>query len=222
MIHVYAFAEDVRELPALDGVDGAPVEQLVVDDVTTVFSRRAGSSAGETLREDALAHGAVVDALLANAAAVIPVRFGETLPDDAGLGEAVRGRLPAIHRSFERVRGCVEVGIRVWGGEDDADDAGAAPSGTAYMRRRAAVEAERRDAAENLHRELDTITRAAAVAAPPPAGRERFSAAYLVPADRLDDVRAAVERFAARHPELTVLCTGPWAPYSFGDEEPSA
>jgi hypothetical protein len=25
----------------------------------------------------------------------------------------------------------------------------------------------------------------------------------------------AVAKFQARHPELTVLCTGPWPPYSF-------
>jgi len=222
VIHVYAFAEEVGELPELAGVDGAPVERLLVDDVTTVFSRRTERPGGETLREDALAHGAVVDALMKAAAAVIPVRFGEVLPDAAELGETVRGRLPALHRSFERVRGCVELGVRVWGGEEDASDPVPDESGTAYMRRRAAVERERREAAENLHRKLDAIARAAVVAAPAPADRERFSASYLVPVDRLDDAQAAVERFGAEHSGLTVLCTGPWAPYSFGEEDPDA
>ena len=222
MIHVYAFAEEVGDLPELDGVDGAPVERLLVDDVAAIFSRRTESSDAGTLRRDALAHGAVVDALLAAAATVIPVRFGEEVPDTAELGKTVRGRLPAIRRGFERVRGCVELGVRVWGAAAEPEPPGSAKSGTAYLRRRAAVEAERRDAAEGLHRRLDTIARAAVVAASASPGRERFSAAYLVPADRVDDVRAAVERFGADHPDLTVLCTGPWAPYSFGGEEPDA
>ena len=222
MIHVYAFAADVDELPELEGVDGAPVERLLVDEVTTVFSRRTESSGDERLREDALAHGAVVDALMDAASVVIPVRFGEALPDAAELGETVRGRLPELRRSFERVRGCVELGVRVWGADEESDDSAGAATGTAYMRRRAAVEAERRDAAEGLHRQLDAIARAAVVGAPAPFGRERFSAAYLVSSERLEDVRAAVERFGAEHADLTVLCTGPWAPYSFGEEEPPA
>jgi hypothetical protein len=42
-----------------------------------------------------------------------------------------------------------------------------------------------------------------------------FSAAYLVAAETVDEFRAEVERIQRDHPELTLVCTGPWPPYSF-------
>ena len=218
MIHVYAFAEGVDELPELEGVDGEPVERLHVDGVTTVFSRRVRNSDAETLRGDAVAHGAVVDALMGASAAVVPVRFGEHAEDAAALRETVSRRLETIRRSFERIRGCVEIGLRVWGGVEEP--ARLAANGTAYMRRRAAAERERLETVGTLHHRLETLARASVVSAPTPLPRERFAAAYLVPVDRIDRIRDEVETFGAAHPDLTVICTGPWAPYSFGEEAP--
>jgi hypothetical protein len=46
--------------------------------------------------------------------------------------------------------------------------------------------------------------------------------AYLVPRASVAAVRGLVDRFAAEHPEATVVCTGPWAPYSFAEERDAA
>jgi hypothetical protein len=48
-----------------------------------------------------------------------------------------------------------------------------------------------------------------------PADRQGISAAFLVPRDRLASFQANVGRIADAHPELALLCTGPWPPYSF-------
>jgi hypothetical protein len=48
-----------------------------------------------------------------------------------------------------------------------------------------------------------------------PADRHGISAAFLVPRDRLASFQAIVGRIADAHPELALLCTGPWPPYSF-------
>jgi hypothetical protein len=40
-------------------------------------------------------------------------------------------------------------------------------------------------------------------------------ASYLVPRDDADAFRAQVDAFGAAHPELALVCTGPWAPYTF-------
>jgi hypothetical protein len=53
-------------------------------------------------------------------------------------------------------------------------------------------------------------------------GREQLVAAYLVQRTRLDELRAVVDAFAERHRDLTVVCTGPWAPFSFAQEETQA
>ena len=66
-----------------------------------------------------------------------------------------------------------------------------------------------------LHRRLSSIARESQAAENPMFDRELFSAAYLVRSSRLRDLRAAVDMFADAHPELTVVCTGPWAPFSF-------
>jgi hypothetical protein len=39
--------------------------------------------------------------------------------------------------------------------------------------------------------------------------------AYLVERSEVGALRETVDRFAATHPDVSVVCTGPWAPYSF-------
>ena len=46
-----------------------------------------------------------------------------------------------------------------------------------------------------------------------------MSAAYLVDRERVDHMVAQVRATAEEHPDLEVLCTGPWPPYSFADGE---
>jgi hypothetical protein len=41
-------------------------------------------------------------------------------------------------------------------------------------------------------------------------------AGYLVERDRVDAFAAEVDAYGDAHPELNVVCTGPWAPASFG------
>jgi hypothetical protein len=208
VIHVYAFAEELRGLPDVPALDDAELERLRVEDVDAVFSRRAGETSRETLRRDALTHGEVVEALTSRSAAVVPVRFGEVLPDEAALEQSLRDRLPMLRRAFDRIRGCVEVAVRV---HDRPEPVDVRPtSGAAYMRLRAAAESGRRDSVDELHRQLEALAREARV--------ERGSASFLVAATALDGVRSTVDRFAASHGDLTLVCTGPWAPFSFVED----
>ena len=39
---------------------------------------------------------------------------------------------------------------------------------------------------------------------------------YLVPTENVAAFQRAVQHLQADHPELTIVCTGPWPPYSFG------
>jgi hypothetical protein len=86
------------------------------------------------------------------------------------------------------------------------------------MRRRQALEAERRTTVGELDRALRALAREARVDGAPLRGREMLGAAYLVPRTELDAVRAVVEACASTHDGLTVVCTGPWAPFSFASE----
>jgi hypothetical protein len=214
VIHVYAFADELRGLPELDGVDGAPLERREVDGFEAVLSRRTRRTDDGSLQTDALAHGGVVEALVELAAAVLPVRFGEGADDERELVQTVGERSPELRRALGRVRGCVEVGLRVAGSEQPR--LAPAATGAAYMRALRTAEEERRDTIGALHDELAVLSREARIEAPAPAGA--FAAAYLVERDGVPAVRGRAARFAAAHPQLAVLCTGPWAPYSFVGE----
>jgi hypothetical protein len=48
-------------------------------------------------------------------------------------------------------------------------------------------------------------------------GWELLRAAYLVDRDAVGGFTARVDALQREHPELAVLCTGPWPPYSFAE-----
>ena len=214
MIHVYAFAEDLRELPALDGIDGAPLEVRTVDGAAVV-SRRSGTTDEGSLRAHALVHGTIVEALAHRAASVLPVRFGESSSDDDALDRAVRERLDRLQRRLARVRGCVEIGLRI--GEPHEPQTRQPETGREYMLALQERAVAGHAAIEGLHRELAGLSREARLRQH---GNEHVGA-YLVPRESLEGAQRTVRGFAGEHPGMTVLCTGPWAPYSFAEEQPA-
>jgi hypothetical protein len=214
LIRVYAFVAELERLPDTRGVDERPLEEHVLEEISAVISRHAAPATGDP-RADAVAHGLVVEALMALAPAVVPVRFGQTFADDAALAAVLRERLDGIRRALQRVHGCVEIGVRVAGATLPRSTI-AASRGIDYMQERLARLAEHDAIAHDLHERLDELARAS-IQSP----RGEFEAGYLLERDRIDAAQDAVRRFAATHPALTVVSTGPWAPYSFGGEAAS-
>ena len=47
------------------------------------------------------------------------------------------------------------------------------------------------------------------------ASSDLLQSAYLVPRQDADAFRDGVRRLEAAHPDLTIVCTGPWPPYTF-------
>jgi hypothetical protein len=204
VIALYAFTLRLERLPEIAGIDGAPLVRCDIDDMTAVGSRHVGPPTGDP-RADALAQGLVVEALMGLSAAVLPVRFGETFADEVTLAEAARARAGELRRALEHVRGCAEIGVRITA--LDEGSAAQAASGTAYMQARLADEAR----ARSLHRRLAPVSRAGTIP-------RNGAASYLVERTRMTDLLRSVEEFADSHPEVSVSCTGPWAPYSFGSD----
>jgi gas vesicle protein GvpL/GvpF len=146
-----------------------------------------------------LQHGLVVEGLLDRADAVLPVRFGERFASDEDLAAAVEPRLEALEHQLGHVAGCVEIGVRVVSSREPTD----APGGAAYMQARLREQL----AAEEVHRALEAEARDSV--------RTSRDAGYLVERGDVGGFSLAVERLLESHPALDVLCTGPWAPYSF-------
>jgi hypothetical protein len=173
-------------------------------------------------------HEAIVEALMA-ARAVLPVRFGTVLADEATVQATLAAHYGDFVASLDRVRGRVELSLRVlW---DDAppspqpSPAGGGGSGRgrgrAYLMARLEEEHQRqawRQRAEALAAELHTLLDRLAVESTRQVlvtSRLLLTAAYLVERDQVAAFRREVEVLNAAHPELRLLCTGPWPAYNF-------
>jgi hypothetical protein len=203
MIHLYGVVEGLEELPP-------GLERRRVDGLELVLARE--ERAPETIsREAVLRHAEVVEQLMRRSAAVLPAQLGRAFRDDDELEAAVRHQAPQLARTLERVRGCVEFGLRVTGLERDTPDA---DSGAGYMRARLDHLRRQDDLIERLHEPLARLARATTLKREP----DGVNAAYLVERATVPAFEAAAAR--AEHTEdAVVVCTGPWPPYSFAGGE---
>lgn len=206
MIRLYAFADGLHVVP-----NGLRVMRTNGLDAVVGEARES-----EDQVQAALDHGRVVESLREQADAVLPVRLGEDFADGAALAAAVAPRAGELRARLDDVRGCVEVGVRVVG---DLSSSGEEPrDGSSYMRMRLEPLRLRNALEESLHAPLERRAKAARVA-PFGAAPVMLEASYLVSAGAVDDFACEAVELASAWPELSVTCTGPWAPYSFAEGE---
>jgi gas vesicle protein GvpL/GvpF len=197
---LYAIAARRLPSPLPPGAEGEPLVQLEVEGVVGIAG--AVEATPEPIAAAAVAHGRVVEALAGLADPVLPARFGSVHPSPEALADALASNSDALAAALRAVEGCVEVGVR---GIPSAPEPENAPAnGREYLeRRRAAV-----GLVERVHEPLAAQARAARL--------ERgsgFAASYLVPREELDAFLDAVRE--ADGPELALVSSGPWPPYSF-------
>lgn len=171
---------------------------------------------------------------------LLPARFGTCFDNRRQLCETLERNTRTLLEGLERVRGCVELGLRVlWCPEESPktveplcqtmEPEPTAPaaarsqrrSGRDYMLARLAEERLRRDQqnraellAEQIHQPLAALAREATrrVLITP---QMLLSSAYLVERDQVTAMRERVGALAAEFSRLRLLCTGPWPPYHF-------
>ncbi|TML45454.1 MAG: GvpL/GvpF family gas vesicle protein [Actinobacteria bacterium] len=219
MIHLYGVVEELEALPPVDGVGAEPLERRRIEGLELVVSRTALEGSDVT-QAAVLSHANVVEALMARSGAVLPARFGHAFSDEHELAAAVRTKASALARGLTLVRGCVEFGLRVLGDDKAPENGSRELSGRDYMRARLAEEQARWRLAEELHEPLARLSRASARFGG--ASSDLLQSAYLVPRQEVDVFGEHVRRFEAAHPHLTIVCTGPWPPYTFaanGEED---
>jgi hypothetical protein len=210
VIWVYALCERPDlPLPRVRGLARAPLETIAEGQLAAVVSRHA-EAPDEPALEALSAHERVVESLMAERA-VLPMRFGTTLPSADDLREALAERRDGLLEALDRVRGRVELAVRAM---LPATRAAAAPppgaSGSEYLRARLAAAGT----LAALHEPLAAL----AVATrwwPERAAGEPRRISYLVDEPAVDDFRRAVEALQREHPEAALVCTGPWPAYSF-------
>lgn len=164
--------------------------------------------------EEALrAHDRVVRAIAERTPALLPFRFGTVADDVEALSALLEPVAPLVKKSLERVRGCVQFTVRVYGEPKKPKPARGGP-GTRFM---SALLAARRVP------EIDDV--AAAVAPFVKATRvERHdrppllaSVYHLVPRRHVHAYEEALRRAAGAKRRIRISATGPFPPYAFAE-----
>jgi hypothetical protein len=200
VIELYAITD--HPTPPLPQV--APLRLVATGDLAAIWA----PAGDEAVSADALwRHEAVVEALMEERD-LLPVRYGTRFDDEGAAARAVEARRDDLATALDRVRGAVELSLRVI----DPDAPPAARDAASYLRDRRRQE----DARRAVHEPLAAVARAS-VERPSPDPSELLRAAYLVDRDAVEQVTALVGRLQAANPNLRLLCTGPWPAYSFAE-----
>jgi Gas vesicle synthesis protein GvpL/GvpF len=215
MIHVYAIAEGLAELPHLTGIDGADLDRLELEGLDVVFSDLDEDTGVD--EEAVLQHAVVVEALMERCDAVLPGRLGPRFAGVHAVAAAVEAQAGQLRDALDRVEGCVELGLRVL--EPPQASSGHAPrSGTDYLQARLAQRRETARRALELHEPLSRLARASTTREGQGRG-EVLDAAYLLAAQEVDRFREELGRLEESERDLNFVVTGPWPPYSFAAAE---
>lgn len=228
MRYLYAISESPppSPLPAVPGVDSAPLHTVHAPPLAAVVSPLEHSPPPTEQR--LWQHEHVLETLMQQQT-ILPVRFGTLLADERAVQQALHSQQTAFVASLQRVRGCVELALRVlWEPEPVNQPAPADQSGTAYLRARQTTERQRQQQQqqadpliERLHARLAPLARAH-VHRPLLTPRLLLTAAYLVPLEQVAAFRQTVAELESVSPDLRLLCTGPWPAYNFVENQHDA
>lgn len=227
-LYLYAIVDRTDQgLPDLAGIGDAALLSLSAGELLAVVSPVSAGQVPLT-RANLLRHEAVVEALMPGRG-VLPVRFGTT-GSQQGLSEALARHGETFTHTLERVRGRVELALRVFdAGPTEAPvarpRAAQVASGREYIQALLTAdqhESRRRVAAEAL---TERITAAltpladAVIQERPAQPKLLMKAAFLLPPERVALMRERIAGLQKDCPTLAFLATGPWPAYSFTELE---
>lgn len=236
-LYVYCLGDELSgaALEGLSGVGGSPVRVLELGRLSAVVSD-AGAEPVAVTEENLLAHNRVNATALA-VSTPLPFRFG-TRSAPERLAEYTASNEAALADVLARVRGRVEMSVKLMekaeGRRHKAQVEGELESGkeatseavgrgTAFLlkKRREVLgeEAARRRADELaawLAAGLAGLACESAVRVSPSEAIV-VRAAHLVERGRVAEYRARLREMGAGRPDLRLLTSGPWPPYSFSD-----
>jgi hypothetical protein len=221
MVYVYAVTEPRFHPPSGIGLDGAALRVVWTSDLAAVVSDRDDAQVQVT-EETLWTHERVVEGLV-DGGAVLPARFGSLLRDDEAVEAMLAARRAELASSLQRVRGAVELGVRMaWDRQVAHDEAAPVADrvpvshgpGAAYLGALSRSRRRARELAERLDRSVAGLFRAQVrrlLTSP----RLPVSGAYLVDRQAVEAFRARIAALDAELDEAGIACTGPWPPYSF-------
>jgi gas vesicle protein GvpL/GvpF len=205
VIHVYAVLRERAQVPPLAGVDGHRVTGHAVAGLTSAVS--VVPKPAEPSEENLLRHAGVIDALAKVNEEVLPARFAAPFADSSALARALGSRADRLRAQLTRVHGCVELGVRIL--RPRPRPAASGSSGREYLGERLAEASELDALVHRLGRHARDSRRVGN------ASGQLVGSAYLVEAGNVGAFRSELATVEREHPELAIVCTGPWAPFNF-------
>lgn len=233
IVCVYALVSPAPARLRLTGMAGEPLRVVTANRIGAVVGgmRRAPAPSIRNLRR----YAAVVEAIAAEAPAILPARFATTVTGDEELAVILASRGATLRRRLRAVRGRCQMTIRLLSplseSESESDEAPlasrsamagrtrprlahGATQGTQYLRRRAALAASARAipgfapirAAVRRFVKDERVEKRAGI----------VTVNHLIPRAAAPRYLAAVERAATAN-HLRLMVSGPVAPYAFAD-----
>ena len=125
---------------------------------------------------------------------LLPVRYGTRVRDEDAAVKALEADHDRLVEALARVRGAVEISVRVFDADPDPAPTPEKPStGAAYLRAKAGQLSVRDEARQVVHEPLSAVSRAQ-TARPTSLAGELLHAAYLVNHDEVGRFSSVVER----------------------------
>lgn len=220
MIYLYAIVDRLdMPLPTAVDLQETQLEVLRHREIGAVVGRCANVDTAPTA-EAVWQHEQIIETLMEDRA-VLPVRFGAVLADNAALVAELETHYVDLTADLARLRGHVELAVRVLGDDDgppehEQEQARPATCGTGRGYMLALVEQQRRagQLVEQIHGSLAglAVDSTSQVLITP---RMLLKSAYLVDRDTVPAFQREINSLCEAHPALNILCTGPWPPFSF-------
>jgi len=243
VIHLYGVTEASGPLPKLfrdlKGIDGvAPIEPLVCCGLTCWISRVPETEFAENLVKnmqdlDWLAaattrHQQVVSAI-AEAADILPARFGIEFLNDKSLRSHIEGQKSHLKADFDRIRGKEEWGVKVFALPIVSLPKKKIRTGKEYLQAKSALTHR---ATDRANPELLNFAKALQALADDIAEGGKFAAArrdlefhktlLLKRTDR-KRLESLVRSYSRKWKnKKRIECTGPWPPFSFVSQPESS
>jgi hypothetical protein len=214
--------------PPGNGIAGARVTAL--DGPELVAWASGHDAPPPATPENLRSHDRVVRAALDAGVTPVPFRFGQWHADAADLVAGIVARAQHWQQLLQRLAGSAEMGVRLRLAAAPAVDPPPAPSptngegpGRRYLERRSR-ELHAAAARASAHQEVLELlagalsgcvlqTRAEAV----PDGAGHLGLAHLVHRAQVSTYGESLADLRRRRPDLDLLVTGPWPPYSFAE-----
>lgn len=206
LLYAIASADQAQTAARRAGIDAVPFRRLAA--LVAALPPRLDADE-ETLR----AYERTIESLMGDET-VLPARFGSVLADETEVRGLLRSRYDELTALLRQVTGAVEIGIRAHPPHPRrrGTDSGAPPAtGTDYLRARLELRRRSEALADAIDARVAGLYRSRTRRLPDEPGRA-LTASYLVP-------RSGVPEFAERCARpvagVSLVCTGPWPPYSF-------